>query len=88
MTATGTTIDAAIAARAQGRKVDAVDLGRDLADESRSRFERFRSYVARGWRALDGCDALVFGGGTLFHDRSGAASLLPRWALPDCHRSR
>jgi polysaccharide pyruvyl transferase WcaK-like protein len=53
-----------------------VPANRILSDQSMGKPRRFAAYLAAVDRALSACDTFVFGGGTVFQDRDGPASLL------------
>jgi polysaccharide pyruvyl transferase WcaK-like protein len=53
-----------------------VPANRILADQATSRPKRLAAYMAAVDAALSRCDTLVFGGGTVFQDKGGPASLL------------
>jgi polysaccharide pyruvyl transferase WcaK-like protein len=55
-----------------GERIQYAALEQIMARAAWSRWRRLVSYVWATWRSLRGCSHLVFGGGTLFHARSGS----------------
>jgi polysaccharide pyruvyl transferase WcaK-like protein len=64
---------------------DVISTGVDaiLDDQTRSRHSRLTGFIGRIAGLLRQCRWLIFGGGTVFHDNGGLASLALQWLI--CH---
>lgn len=67
---------------------DVIPTGVDaiLDDEKRGRLHRLANFTWRIGGLLRHCRWLIFGGGTVFHDSGGTASLALQWLI--CHLAR
>lgn len=59
-----------------GKHIQYATLEQIMARAAWSRWRRLMWYAWETWRSLQGCSHLVFGGGTLFHARSGSCTNL------------
>ncbi len=82
--------DARFLVRDHGETASLPDLGPNvvftgldavLSDQSRPRYRRLATFVRRLAALLRQCRWLVFGGGTVFHDNTGVASLAVQWLM-------
>ena len=69
-----------------GPDVIATGIDAILDDPARSRLSRLIGFTRRMAGLLRQCGWLIFGGGTVFHDNSGLASLALQWLI--CHLAR
>lgn len=83
--------------RDHGETASLPDLGPDvvftgldavLSDQSQPRYRRLQAFVRRIATLLRQCRWLVFGGGTVFHDNTGVASLAMQWLMCVVARAR
>ena len=63
-------------AELQGPDIEFSCQERILLQPNLPKWRRLLDYLLANWRALAGCRAMVFGGGTLFHARGGALTNL------------
>ncbi len=69
-----------------GPDVTATGVDAILDDQTRSRIYRLAGFTRHIIGLLRQCRWLIFGGGTVFHDGGGAASLALQWLI--CHLAR
>jgi len=66
---------------AVGPEVEFTGIDAILSDRSRSRPARLARFTADMIRALRRCSWLIFAGGTVFHEKNGAHSLMVQWLI-------